>query len=784
MSEQETVSVREPLEFPLTKEQLRFLANPWQVDPETIFYALYNDTFRFARNSLKACLVVGKQGINLGPVADVANSAIQDLKAGRYLGESIGLPAPKDGIFWDKSEIDEVKLKRGTSLFKEAIANEPGVGQAWGMYRAELVCKVRLDIVFSTRTEIAMVDMGSSDPELYQLRYEQNSTNTGQVLFDLDTLAQFKQDFENKWLQNEAVSEADMNAWFSNRNSSRMDQIKSLQEEAQSKTKIIKEKLAKYVEKLKSTTNQDETKDQKGIPSTMASEPKQSTELTSTEPKTKKTVEFKNVSVMYVNDPSNPKISLPQGMSYAQAREWLTKIETEENRKFAFMYKFKGWYPFDAMWAVYRALAELYGFVHVGDFKTMFGPVPPASITIETDYDTKQQIPWGPIEVHGLSAQLIPNIDFDQGLPVLSLHAEIKNHERAKVDELMTLAEKTLKVSSIYRGKAVEIDFTIFKPGDIRFDVTRAPKFMDTNVKETDLILPGTVKDLVETAIWTPVRNAQVCREHKIPLRRGILLAGRYGVGKTLAARVTAMLCEQNHWTFLYLKDLDQLPQALYFAKRYEPCVVFAEDINRVVTGDRTSEMDKLFNVVDGIDRKNDEVMIIFTTNDLEQIHPGMLRPGRIDSVITVTPPDATAAEGLVRHYGRTIVDPAADLTAVGKMLQGQIPAIIREAVERSKLSAIKDTAPGQQLVVRETHLMIAARQMLEHAKLLEEPASEKPDVVLGLEALGKIIANGMRYQHGVHDDDDDSKSWDKTLVKEAVEQSMDDAGRPNGTQS
>lgn len=473
----------------------------------------------------------------------------------------------------------------------------------------------------------------------------------------------------------------------------------------------------------------------------------------------KKKVEFKDVSVTYYDDPDKKHIMLPQGMNYQQAREWLSKIENEENRKMRFMHKFRGWFPFDAMWGVYRALAELFGFAHVADFKGMFGSkTPPLTISVEVDRGVHKQIPWGPIEVSGLTGQLHPNIDFDNGLPCLTVLADIKNSERPMADKLMKRAEEILRTSSIYRGKGFEVDFTVFKPNDMEFDVTKCPKFMDVNIREEDLIYGKNVQDQMETNLWTPIRNSEVCRQHKIPLRRGVLLAGKYGVGKTLAARVTAMICEKHGWTFIYLRNLEQLPQALRFARQYEPAVVFAEDINRVVSGNRNAEMDKMFNHIDGVDRKNDEVMVVFTTNDLDQIHAGMLRPGRIDAVVTVYPPDADAAIRLVRHYGRDLIDSEDNLEAVGHALAGQIPAVIREAVERSKLAAISATKVGERLIVKGEHLLIAAQQMLEHAKLLETPDPAKPDLVVFGETIGKILTHGVQgmiANHGVYDSDD-----------------------------
>ena len=484
----------------------------------------------------------------------------------------------------------------------------------------------------------------------------------------------------------------------------------------------------------------------------------------------KNEIKFTNVSVQFVDDPNSKIIQLPNGMTYNEGRHWLQKIEDEETRLFAFEYKFIGWAPLDAMWAAYRALSELHGFVHIGDFQNWFGPTPPSMITIEIDYGKTQQMPWGPIEVSGFSAPLIPSLTLVEGHPTLMFSARIRNNERMIADNLMKRTNEFLKTASIYRGKAIEVDFEVVDPRDFRFDPNKAPKFWDTSdTKIEELILSKKVENLIQTNIWTPIQKTAQARKHKIPLRRTTLLAGKYGVGKTLGAKATAKIAQDNGWTFLYLRNLNQLKQALYFAKKYQPCVIFAEDINRITSGKRDAEMDALFNTIDGIDRKGDEVMLVFTTNNIEEIHAGMIRPGRIDTVITVTPPDADAAERLIRLYGRNLIDPSADLRAIGIKLEGQIPAIIREAVERSKLAAIKDSDEG---IVSAEHLDIAADQMLEHAKFLLEPQEPKPDLVVLAETLDGVISSGLRNRHreGEYDNTDEEtvKHLPKTLLNAA----------------
>jgi transitional endoplasmic reticulum ATPase len=128
------------------------------------------------------------------------------------------------------------------------------------------------------------------------------------------------------------------------------------------------------------------------------------------------------------------------------------------------------------------------------------------------------------------------------------------------------------------------------------------------------------------------------------------------------------------------------------FAKNYGPCVIFAEDIDRHVSGEeRTVEIDQILNCLDGVDTKGAELLVVFTTNNVEAINSAMMRPGRLDAVIHVTPPDAVAAGVLVENYSRGMLANDIDMTVVGEAMKGLIPAVIREAVERAKLFSVNE---------------------------------------------------------------------------------------------
>lgn len=436
------------------------------------------------------------------------------------------------------------------------------------------------------------------------------------------------------------------------------------------------------------------------------------------------------------------QIIIPDGMSFDTAIQWLLRRKAEDERKVAIHEEIHG-YPLDAAHALAKALSQKYGWVDLVPTPGFFGSTPPAFIGVEVDFGKVDQVPWGTIAIPGVDGVIETGVDKNKdGLPILVLTGVVKQKNQKEVAAIAELTREFLRDHSIYRGNAIRVTFP--EPG-AKFDPTQCPKFIDTSsVREEELIFTPETKRILNTALFTPVERTQLCRDHKIPLKRGILLEGPYGTGKTLTAYVMAKKCRANRWTFIYLEDIDHLPEAIQFAKQYSPCVVFAEDIDQVLRGERTSDMNSVLNTIDGIEAKKSEIIVVLTTNHVEQINKAMLRPGRLDTVISVRAPDATATTALLKLYSRDRMKPGENLETVGAKLQGQIPAVIREVVERSKLAAVSRMDDQEELYITAVDLMTSAEGMLTHLDLL------KTHEVDGETAADKLM-KGLSAQFGKH---------------------------------
>lgn len=389
------------------------------------------------------------------------------------------------------------------------------------------------------------------------------------------------------------------------------------------------------------------------------------------------------------------KIILPENMNLAEAERWIRR-KREEEESFVNPDIAVPGYPLDCLVAFHKALRQIFGWSSIKPIKTFFGPQPPRMISIPISYDETVECPVGEIHLPGLDQGYVElSADIRQRKPCLIIGGEVKNKDVPKVKELAELTKKIVTENSIYKGKAIilgqraeEVDRK--NQRTVQQRLMETPAFMKPlGMKAEELILSRDIESQVKALLWAPIEQSEACRQAGVPLKRGILLEGPYGTGKSLTAAITADKAVENGWTFIRLEDPMLLSSAIDMACWYQPAIIFAEDIDSVVgTQDRNEQINGILNTLDGID-KTREVFVVLTTNHAESIGKAFMRPGRIDGVITFEAPDAEATERLLRMYGRNLIPEDADLTGAAEQIEGAPAAMIREVVERAKLMAI-----------------------------------------------------------------------------------------------
>lgn len=401
-------------------------------------------------------------------------------------------------------------------------------------------------------------------------------------------------------------------------------------------------------------------------------------------------------------------------------------------------------FPMDGAHALAAVLKKKYGWAQGKAIRTWFGDKPPELIQVEVDVGKTTTVPWGHFSLPNIHGTVATGWAEKDGRMVFQMAAKILRRHEPQVRELFQEVRDFLRTGSIYKGKAITIRF---KDDDGDTISMPTPRFIDTDVDETKLVYSDSVERALHTNLFTPISRVADLAKNGIPIKRGILLGGTYGTGKTLAAKVASKLARQAGVTYIYVQRSDELADAINFGRLYQDpaVVIFCEDIDGMVAEDRSDDVNEVLNLIDGVDTKNLNMIVVLTTNFVERINKALLRPGRLDAVINVTPPDAKAVERLIRVYGGNMIKPETDLTAVGEKLKGTIPAVVVEVVKRAKLSQLSLQKPGSVVnTLSAEALLDAANTIDEQRRLLEDQAEEitPSDILHG--ALTNMVRSAL----------------------------------------
>lgn len=458
---------------------------------------------------------------------------------------------------------------------------------------------------------------------------------------------------------------------------------------------------------------------------------------------------FKDVDISH----EGTKILLPSDMEIPQAVEWLLKKQAAEEELYVPNIVIDR-FPFDALVAFEAAIRQVAGFAKYEPTFSFFGKNPPQIISIPVSPTETIECPVGKMTVPGIEGYLLVEPSVDRGKPCLVITGEIKKKCIAKLKEIARITKELVQKQSIYQGKAIILGVRKELRGKketAKDAAGRPPAFMViSQLTEKDLILDSLTQQMVDSLLWTPIEKLKVIKKYKVPTKRGVLLEGPYGTGKSLAANITMTKAVNNGWTFICLEDSDLLTMAIDMASWYQPAVIFCEDIDQIMSGaDRTNQMDTILNMVDGIEKEK-QILIVLTTNHVERLNAAFLRPGRLDAIIRFQPPDPETAERLLRKYatqddGTCLIPDNEDITQAGQLLAGAPASMVQEVVERSKLSAI--CRVGHAKALSSLDLSVSAKALQNHLELMrgEKPNPGDPKLFEAGKSLGHGFATGMQ---------------------------------------
>jgi cell division protease FtsH len=163
------------------------------------------------------------------------------------------------------------------------------------------------------------------------------------------------------------------------------------------------------------------------------------------------------------------------------------------------------------------------------------------------------------------------------------------------------------------------------------------------------------------------LRDPQRFRELGAKVPKGILLHGPPGTGKTLLAKAVAhesgaTFFSQSAASFVEMfvgVGAARIRHLFKAARKKAPAIVFIDELDAVgghrgfdVSGERDQTLNQLLVEMDGFTSRKD-VVVIAASNMLDKLDQALLRPGRFDRQIFVSPPDVIGRERIFQVHSR-----------------------------------------------------------------------------------------------------------------------------------
>ena len=376
--------------------------------------------------------------------------------------------------------------------------------------------------------------------------------------------------------------------------------------------------------------------------------------------------------------------------------------------------------------------------------------------------------------IHTRGMPLSPEVDLDElarqtygfvGADIAALTREAALEAVRRIMPRINLSEDTIPTEIL--------DALSVEPRDFNNALKRVqPSAMREVMVETPTVgwddIGGLDKarDRLREGVELPLKHPEAFRRLGIRPARGFLLYGPPGTGKTLLAKATARESQAN---FIATKSSDllskwygeseqQIARLFARARQVAPTVIFIDELDSLVParGGGLGEpqvTERVVNTIlaemDGLEELNN-VVLIGASNRPNLIDPALLRPGRLDELISVGPPDAGGRRRILAiHTKEMPLADDVDLDSMAERTENFTGADLEDLVRRAGMTALRGALDAEQVTMEhfekalsETRASVTPEMLDEYARMEQ---TLKADAVRPGGGIGFVLPGMLR---------------------------------------
>lgn len=287
------------------------------------------------------------------------------------------------------------------------------------------------------------------------------------------------------------------------------------------------------------------------------------------------------------------------------------------------------------------------------------------------------------------------------------IKVEVLAAARETADGCLAEIRSSMRKRNVYRGHVVSLSV---HDQNLQVSFHHLPR-----ITREQIILPAGVLERIERESIGFSTHAERLHAAGRHLKRGMLLHGAPGTGKTLTAMYLAGRMPDRTVLLITGRSMGLLEQACAMARMLQPATIILEDVD-LIAEERTRQnggcaplLFELLNQMDGL-ADDADILFVLTTNRPDLLEPALAaRPGRIDQAVEVPAPDTECRRRLFELYSRNL-KVSAPIEAYIERTAGASAAFIRELLRKAALFAADD---GGELEVEARHFDEALHEMI-----------------------------------------------------------------------